>query len=215
MSSYYDTSGGQVRLIPGSGTYLENQAKAQSAYQRAKAQLQAQRQQTQIKAGLNKDYAVDPNAQYGGYQQMLQIQGSELSSANEQAQQRGFFGSGLGNQGESALRYGHAVGALGFKNALADYESGYQSQMGDIERQKNAEMLASLQNAADNGQGDWTPPGSDSDYLPDPILFAPNFTMPGLPNMPKLGQRPKGGYFPPKKKRKTSKTGPGAGTRIL
>lgn len=159
MSSYYDTSGGQVRLIPGAGTYLQDQAKAQSAYERSKAQLMAQRSQTQIKAGLNKEYQVDPNAQYGSYQQLLQTQGSELTQANESAQQRGFFGSGLGNQGESALRYGHAVANLGFKNSLADYESGYQAQMGDLERQKNADFLGSLQGA----YGDAV---SDEDYTP-------------------------------------------------
>jgi hypothetical protein len=163
-NTYYQQYQGQYRVIPGAGTYLENQAKAQSAYERAKAQLMAQRQQAQIKAGLNQNYEVDPYAQYGGYQQMLQTQGQELAAANEQAQQRGFFGPGLGNQGESALRYGHAVQALGFKNALADYESQYQAQLGELERQRKAEMLAALQSAADNAFGDWTPPGYDPIY---------------------------------------------------
>jgi len=129
----------------------------------------SQRQQTQIKGGLNQDYQVDPNAQYGSYQQMLQSQGSELHAGNEQAQQRGFFGPGLGNQGESALRYGQAVQSLGFKNSLADYESGYQAQMGDIERQKNDEMLASLQGAAGDAWGDWTDPGYDPQYDPNQV----------------------------------------------
>lgn len=209
MSSYYDTSGGQVRLIPGAGTYLQDQAKAQSAYERAKAQLQAQRQQTQIKAGLNKDYQVDPNAQYGSYQQMLQTQGSNLQAANEQAQQRGFFGPGLGNQGESALRYGQAVEALGFKNSLADFESNYQAQLGDLERQKQAEMLGALQSAGESGYGNWTEPGYPE--VPYP-------TYPPLLAASAVGAKPRSGPVqtgtPTKKKKKAPIVGYNTADRL-
>lgn len=159
MSSYYDTSSGQAQIIPGAGTYLQDQAKSQSAYERAKAQLMSQRRQKQISSGLNENYQADPHAQYGSYQQMLQGQGYELNQANEQAQQRGFFGAGLGNQAEGAIRYGHAVQNLGFKNSLADYESMYQTGMGDLERNRQEEMLAALQGAADYGvdNEDYTP----------------------------------------------------------
>ena len=188
MSSYYEQQGGQVRLIPGAGTYLQDQAKAQSAYERAKAALGAQRQQKQIGAGLNKDYQVDPNAQYGGYQQMLQGQGSELMQANEQAQQRGFFGPGLGNQAESAMRYGHAVQNLGFKNSMMDYENAYQVGIGDLERMKQEADLYALQQAQQQAfsGGDFTEPGYDPSYDQGPY---PGSEEPLYPEEGNLGMQ--------------------------
>jgi len=162
--SYYQQTGSQYSLIPGAGTYLQDQAKAQSAYERSKAQLMAQRAQKQIGAGLNEKYDVDPNSQYGTYQTMLQTQGGQLQQMNEQAMDRGFFGPGLGNQGESMLRYGQAVENLGFKNSLTDFENQYQAQMGDIERQNQESQLGAMQGAAyDNGYPDMSGGGSPDD----------------------------------------------------
>lgn len=158
-TTHYELHNGQQRVIPGAGVYLQSQANAQSAYERAKAQLQATRAKRQITSGLGKDWSVDPNAQYGSYQQMLQAQGGELDARQDIAQQRGFFGKGLGNQGEASLRYGHAVANLGFKNQIADWEAEYANASGDLERQRQAEMLNALMGSAGDAfdDGDFTP----------------------------------------------------------
>ncbi len=141
----------QYRVIPGAGFYMQDQAKAQSAYDRSVAELKANRAKQQITSGLGKDWSVDPHSQYGGYQQMLQGQGSALDSVLENNQQRGFFGSGLGNQGIGAVQYANAVQALGFKNQLADWENQYQTGMTDAERARSAANLGSLQEYYDEG----------------------------------------------------------------
>lgn len=167
MASYYSQQGGQFRVIPGAGTYLEEQNKAQDAYAKAQAQLKAQRAQHQIQSGLGSNWEVDPRAQYGTYQQMLQGQGMALDQSHEEAQQRGFFGAGLGNQGESAVRYGNAVQSLGFQNQLADWENAYQIGLSDVARQKAEADKAALEaaRAAAAAAGDYTPGGSyDSSY---------------------------------------------------
>lgn len=185
MASYYDTASGQARLIPGAGVYLAEQNKAQSAYDRAVAQLKAQRAKRQITSGLGDDWNVDPNAQYGQYQAMLQGQGLQLQQAEESGQQRGFFGKGLGNQAESALRYGHAAEMLGFKNQLSDWENEYQMGMSDAMRAKNESSLASLGSAAYEGYSneEYTPYGGPQIPLGTPVS--------GLSSL--LGGRPAGG----------------------
>lgn len=144
MSSYYDS---QNRIIPNAGTYMADQMKAKSAYERSVAQLKAQRARQQIQSGLRDDWQVDPRAQYGAYQQMLQGQGSELDAAQEMSQARGFFGGGLGNQGQSMLRYGHAVANLGFKNQLADWENQYQMGLAEAQRAQQEANMGSLEGA--------------------------------------------------------------------
>lgn len=167
MATYYQGD----RVIPGAGVYLEEQLKAKSAYEKALAQLKAQRARQQISSGLGSDWEVDPNAQYGSYQAMLQGQGSELMAANEQAQSRGFFGAGLGNQGESMLRYGHAVQNLGFKNQLADWENQYQYGMSEAARAKAEADRAAMQGAYESAY-------QNEDYTPyDPMGSNPTGTQ--------------------------------------
>ena len=160
----------QKRVIPGAGTYLQNQAGALNAYQRAVAQLTATRQGHQIQSGMGKDWSVDPNAQYGTYQQMLQGQGSMLDQADESSQQRGFFGAGLGNQAESPVRYGNAVAALGFQNQMADWENQYNQGMTGAKADQEAANLAALQGSYDNAytNQDYT------QYDPTPQSNQPN-----------------------------------------
>lgn len=199
----------QYRVIPGAGFYLQDQAKAQDAYQRATAQLGAQRAKQQITSGLGKDWQADPHAMYGTYQQMLQGQGAQLDQNIEQNQQRGFFGPGLGNQGEAAIRYGNAVQSLGFKNQLADWENQYQQGMTDALRAKNAAMLGSLQDAYDQAysDGDYTTYDPTEDPMPDPT-----------PTTTTRNPRDGGGYeqpryTPPKVAKKPSYAAVGPGGR--
>lgn len=143
MSTY------QYQVIPGAGTYLEQQSLAQQAYEKARLNLETQRRQQQTTSGMNESWQVNPQAQYGAYQQMLQDQGYNLDLAGEEAQSRGLFGSGLGNQNEGRLRYGQAVEQLGFKNQLANWEQQYQGGMADAQQNLNQALLQALQNARD------------------------------------------------------------------
>lgn len=146
--------------IPNAGAYLEQIASAKSAYDRAVASLKAQRAQRQVASGLLDDWSVDPRAQYGSYQAMLQTQGMDLDRAFENSQQRGFFGKGLGNQAESMMRYGQAVQMLGFKNQLQDWEREYAGGMADAKRQQEMENLSAMREGymgAVEG-GDWGNP---------------------------------------------------------
>lgn len=165
MSTSYYQDG---RLIPNAGVYLADQNKAKSAYDQAVAQLKAQRAKRQITSGLGSDWNVDPNAQYGSYQQMLQGQGLQLQMAEGQAQERGFFGAGLGNQAESALRYGHAVENLGFKNQLTDWENEYQMGLTRAAQEQAAANYAAMQSAYDSGysSGDFTDYGPQQPIAP-------------------------------------------------
>lgn len=176
-TSYYE--GG--RLIPNAGVYLAEQNKAKSAYDQAVAQLKAQRAKRQITSGLGSDWNVDPNAQYGTYQQMLQGQGLQLMQAEGQAQERGFFGAGLGNQAESALRYGHAVENLGFKNQLTDWENEYQMGITRAEQERAAANMAALQAGYEGGysEGDYT------DYSGPPVYTSVASTARALLGGPK------------------------------
>lgn len=174
-SWYEPTAGNQYRVIPGAGTYLQSQAGAQSAYEKAKAQLEAQRAQRQISSGLGKDWQVDPRAQYGAYQQMLQQQGAGLDTNQEQNQQRGFFGRGLGNQGESMLRYANAAQALGFQNQLSSWENEYQQGLMDIQQQQQEAMLSALQDAQQYAY-------QNEDYTPyDPYSSSGTHSLPQVP----------------------------------
>lgn len=191
-NTHYSQQDGQYRIIPGAGTYLQDQAKAQSAYERARASLQTQRSQKQITTGLGKDWQVDPHAQYGTYQAMLQGQGGQLQAAQEQAQQRGFFGRGLGNQGESALRYGQAVESLGFKNNLVDYENQYQASMGDLERAKQEADLAALQGARSDAYADedYTEYADEEPVIPPTGGNKPPVTSGSRPGTKKGNKKP-------------------------
>lgn len=163
--------GGGGASIPGAGTYLEMQALANKAYNDAVASLKTQRRQRQIGAGLLDDWTVDPKAQYGLYHQMLSGQGFALDEAEANAMDRGLMGAGLGRQAERALRYGHSVENLGFKNQLSGWEQEFQSGMGRAEYDKAMAMLQAQQMAMANagyGGGGYYDEGGDQ-----PITAAP------------------------------------------
>jgi hypothetical protein len=168
-------------LIPGAGTYLQDQAKALSAYDDAVMRLKTTRSQQQIQSGLGNDWQVDPFAQYGTYQQMLGQQGGQLDQNQESNQQRGFFGSGLGNQGEGAIRYGNAVQSLGFQNSLSNWENQYQQGLVDAKRTQDNSNLGSMQGAYNDAvdQGDYP-------VAPDPTQQAPQAQAAIHPLVPHL-----------------------------
>lgn len=147
------------RPIPNEGVYGQEQANAELAWQNARTSASSRLKSFQNQAGVLADGSVDPRNQYGGYQQLLHSQGSELDQASENAMSRGLGGGpGLGNQAERGLRFGHAVQNLGFQRGLTDAQANYGMELGQADAQRRAAMTAALQNALNNAWGDWTPP---------------------------------------------------------
>lgn len=112
---------------PGAGIYLQKQNEAEFAYKQAQADLLQKRNSAYHQYGLNAQGAVDPNAQYGGYQALLSQQENQLHAADEDAQQRGLGASGLAMQQERRLRYTQGVENLGFQQQVGDIASGYSA----------------------------------------------------------------------------------------
>lgn len=133
-------------------------------------------QQTKWKAAHQYDptvggaWSVDPNSTVGQYQQLLGQEGSDLDANIANNQAHGFFGAGLGNQGERALRFQQASQNFGFQNQIGKYESDYQKGRQDALAARQAAMLAALQaaQAAAYGSGDWTDYGGGGDTGYDP-----------------------------------------------
>ncbi|MEM2960971.1 MAG: hypothetical protein QXU67_05140, partial [Candidatus Bathyarchaeia archaeon] len=148
-------------IIPGAGTYLEEQAKAQDAYEKAIATLKAQRKLSLLQAGLGEDYSVDPFSLYGQYQQMLQKHAADVMAAQEEAESRGLFGAGAGRFGEPFLRYQHGAENFGFQTGLLNYELEYRQRLAEAERAKQDAMREALQRALGGAveRGDF-PPGT-------------------------------------------------------
>jgi len=147
------------RPIPNAGVYGQEQANAELAWQQANTASAAKLKSYQNQAGVLADGSVDPHNQYGGYQQLLQQQGSELDAGQENAMSRGLGGGpGLGNQAERGMRFGHAIQNLGFQRGLTNAQTNYGMELGQNDAQRRASMTSALQNALNNAWGDWTPP---------------------------------------------------------
>ena len=156
------------RPIPNAGVYGQDQANVELAWQNARTSAASRLKSFQNHEGVLADGSVDPRNQYGGYQQLLHNQGSELDSAQENAMGRGLGGGpGLGNQAERGLRFGHAIQNLGFQRGLTDAQANYGMELGQADAQRRASMTSALQNALNNAWGDWTPPDMrTTDYAP-------------------------------------------------
>lgn len=134
---------------PNAGVYMEKQNQAQLAYQQAMADLLQKKNTAYHTFGLNSEGAVDPYNQFGQYQTLLSQQESELSAAQEAAQQRHLGGAGLANQGETALRYQHGAQDLQLQQSIADTGYGYTSGAQAALAARNQALLdAQLQAAA-------------------------------------------------------------------
>jgi hypothetical protein len=163
------------RPIPNAGVYGQQQAQAELDWQNSNTASAAKLKSYQNQEGVLADGSVDPRNTYGGYQQLLHQQGSELDQASQDAMGRGLGGGpGLGNQAERGLRFGHAVQNLGFQRGLSDAQANYGMELGQNDATRRNAMTAALQNALNNAWGDWTPPemqqeDSNGDGVPDPV----------------------------------------------
>lgn len=119
--------------IPGAAGYEQANLLARRAYENAMTRLQQQRSQTMLKAGYRRDaqgkLSVDPNNEYGGYQQMLRGESAQTHGL-ERAQHASGWGEGSGYLGAQADELQHAQGgeqaAFGqdFENTLAQLGQG-------------------------------------------------------------------------------------------
>lgn len=95
--------------LPFMGPYQANTNLAHLAYQNALNQLNTQYGQTLQQYGFMptaSGFSVDPNNQYGAYQQMLKASAGESMAADHASQARGFDpNSGLGAQAGDQARY--------------------------------------------------------------------------------------------------------------
>jgi hypothetical protein len=146
--------------IPGAGTYGEQMAIAQKAYDNAIAQAKARKTQQFRMGGLLENGTVDPLSRYGTYQSMLQGQGADLDQLLESSYQRGIGGRGLGNQGERLARYQQALQNLGFQREVSSWNQDYANSITQAELERRDRMVAALQAARDNAYGDWGPSGN-------------------------------------------------------
>lgn len=164
------------RVIPNAGVYGQQQANAELAYQNAVAQAQSKKNSMYHQYGLTSTGEVDPFNQYGQYQQMLQSQGADLDSVQNNAMERGLGGGpGLGNQAERGLRYANGVANLGFQGQVNQIGTDYGLAMGDAEVSKRNAMTQALQDALSSAWGDWTPPDM-TDTQTAPVDSTPALT---------------------------------------
>jgi len=154
---------GGAAPIPGAGIYGQQHAAVQKIYENSMAAARTQRDSLYNQAGVGADGKVNPLLQHGGYQMMLQGQGSALDQNLMANQDRGLFGAGLGNQGERALRFGQAADQLDFQRGVGqigtDYAGAVQSAA-DQKQSSNLDVQRSAMIDAMNSN-DYTPPTAE------------------------------------------------------
>jgi hypothetical protein len=171
--------------VPGAGGYAGAAALAEQAYQNAKSRYAQQRTQTLQKYGYTQGadgrLGVDPNNEYGAYQQMLRGEAGQVSGL-ERAQAGSGWGSSSGYLAQQRDNLNYAQG--GEQSALGQDLSGQLSDITQGEtdagyQRDNALWQAQHQAAMDAiQQQQWNP----ADYTG--IGADPAAPAPGLPAKP-------------------------------
>ena len=117
--------------IPFLGPYQQNQAAAELAWQQAQSNLAAQRGQMLQSYGFmpnadNSGIMVDPNNQYGQYQQTLLANQQGAQAADQAMTNRGFSGPGIAGAAEHMAQA--AAGARSYQLATAMQQAEQQNQ---------------------------------------------------------------------------------------
>lgn len=162
-------------VIPDAGVYGAQTAAATNAYNNAVAQATAQRNALYHSYGLNNDATVDPNNPGGAYQMLLKGQADRYQADEDNAQQRGLGGRGLGAQQESNDRAGDVGQDFQFQSEVANVGSDYENALQDALSNKNNAITAAyndalaqaLQNQINSiSQGYYDAPGTGEQYNP-------------------------------------------------
>jgi hypothetical protein len=153
----------QQSIIPDPAVYEGETAQALQAYQNALAAIGARRASTLQNYGMTAkvdangnltSYGIDPNNQYGAIQQLLGNEGSQITSLQHAAMDRGLGLRGLGAQDEARARFagGQAQQQLGSQfvgeigNEAADqYQAGVAYHSAQLQAQRDA-IAAAIQN---------------------------------------------------------------------
>lgn len=136
--------------IPGTGTYLQQQAQATQAYESAKNDINYRRGQMYSQFGLLPNGQVDANSQYGQYQQMLGGDAQALRGARDASQSRGLGDLGLGGRVMQSVRNAQGANHFGFQQTLLNNLHGFDMEGVGAQQKYAGDMLGAQQ-----GQEQW------------------------------------------------------------
>lgn len=166
------TNGQTTDPIPGSSVYLGESNAALQAYQSAQNQLLSQRNSLYHQYGLLSDGSVDPNNQFGDYQELLGSEGSALDAADNDALGRGLGTGGLAMQGETSLKNQQGSEQLGFQNEVdqagSDYSNGLENAGSTYSGALNSAYMDAVNAAIAAGAFNTAPPPTDNSKTPPP-----------------------------------------------
>jgi hypothetical protein len=119
--------------------------------------------------GALKNFRVDPNSMFGGFQSMLRNQAQQDQEAEWANQDRGLRG-GLANKAYSALKYNHGAESAQFGTDIANQFTDYQDQLQQAAYDRDRALYEAQLEAARNaiGGGDFSPASYDPNYDPGP-----------------------------------------------
>jgi hypothetical protein len=147
--------------IPGAPGYEQAAALAQKAYTNAMGRYQQQRQQTLLKYGYNRDasgtLSVDPNNEYGSYQQMLRSEAGQ-GEGLQRAQAASGWDTSSGYLGQQREDLAHAQGGeqaalgQGLTGDLTSIDQGEQEAAYNKDSALYQAQLEAAQRAADANQ---------------------------------------------------------------
>lgn len=141
--------------IPGLAGYAGAAALANQAYNNAMARYNQQRSDTLLKYGYTQDagghLSVDPNNQYGSYQQMLRSEAGQTQGLERAQAASGWGGSSgfLGAQREN-LRYAQGGEQANLGQSLTSALTGISQGEQDAAYNKNAALYQAQETATQN-----------------------------------------------------------------
>lgn len=141
--------------IPGLAGYAGAAELANQAYNNAMARYNQQRSDTLLKYGYTQDangkLSVDPNNQFGSYQQMLRGEAQQNESLGR-AQAASGWGTGSGYLGaqRANVQYGQGLEQTNLGHALTSDLTGISQGEQDAAYQKNAALYQAQETATQN-----------------------------------------------------------------
>lgn len=195
--------------IPGAPGYEQANLLARRAYDNAMSRLQQRRSQSLLHYGYTRDASgklnVDPNNEYGAYQQMLRGE-DQQSHALDRAQRASGWGGGgyLGQQAED-LQHAQGGDQAQLGQSFADELSGIANDEQDAAFQRDQALYQNEQEAAQRAidQGNFNPADYSNLDVPD-YGEPPKGELPPIGGRGGKGPRPK---LPPRKRPPRNKQG--------
>lgn len=156
--------------IPGAGTYLQQQAQAQRAYENAQNDLNYRRGAMYSEFGLLPNGQVDAASQFGKYQQMLGSDAQGIHGAKTANAARNIGTLGLGGRIMESLRNAQGAQHFGFQQTLMNNLHGFDMEGLNAQQKLAGDLLGAQQDqerwAFDHNQ--FTPPAESAPAEPTP-----------------------------------------------